>query len=1336
MDTPTLAIPVKLDAFVLNKSAADGEARDRARIAPITQPNYSYLRLQDSMLQPDILNPIQLHDAAPSSRNSRITELGSGQTREHRLGVYLHWMIPRPYRIGNTATHSRKASVPHINESSENSADAPTFPAIPNRWLVIRRITSKLPPNVNMDPVKAWVVESDWMRLIDELEGEDLQTDVSPFLWSPQSYMDGSKGPSIEQQAEVFIGGRTPASSWKEQGDARKRVPLSVLNSSNQLFPDYQPHNSNVFSIIDTFEFGDGKGQTGKLAQATADYYVIGWHDKTADDPLHNISDNGDRMTRGECIGDFKMEVNNADDEKVAAWLKSTEDARVVCHGAMYEVQWHDNWTDETRPRVLADKAACEVSQNMPVAIGTTPIDAMLAYVAAHQGTEIEQDLYALGALLRAQDESIDSRRAGSDEVQNYNFARFAGGKRYTLNSEPGKPAAPPSKEAGEQVNRLNQSQSLLDSAARWLKQSRWDLFSVWWKYVTDLDRGQARKKDQYSKQVEELRGRFLQLSQVIQEQQTAVGTIKTRLTEMGYPEDAIKEAVLPEFHQQLDPTLFLGGVKAGWPSDYLDALKVRIDFQIPAPPEDDPGLKDYGIDCLPEYLRPAGRRLLNEFQAPPDPLDASRAQTPGIYPPLYSDGRDRWSKTQPWFPLFMEWEAEYYHVPYDCWEMDEYAASQAIDKRFRHVIKQDEPLWEKKINDRRRVSGRILILPQPVFSLQANITRLFETVPPEKLDLILPKDARDRLRSKINELSFISAPLDGFADHLATLAPGSHLKPNVRYPGGPPRPMEDAWRESSDVGLGEDKLKQMGTETDLTPYASLVGLRNRDTPAMKPAVHGQFKLTRVNVIDKFGQAVCVVDPTRRPQGPSPIYPCLSEYYAPQAYRDTKLPNVVEQGDEPDEGCQFVQMPPAINQPARLNMEFVRLASETTASEPYWRPVSEWENPIWGWVVVNYANYGLQFFLPNGTFYREVRIAQRGTVASAEWLPFERPDGVGGAPELDKLITALSSETDSKYLLDFIGMISKAVGESASAPSAYSECVTSLVGKPFALVHAGVSLELSDNARRNQSSIGNQATMPLPYELLQKPRSKQYEFQVKLGDRARPHDGLVGYFQTPAALQSGAALDFKNLYTYFSEPTANIHPIDKSTMPKLKPFWANPQQYTTADAEGKAKEYFKARNNALSVFAFIMDPFTAVNAYSSILPIQPLKLPTWTWESALRSMTAFFHFGPIVVPEDVPAFLEEKRLQADYDLRSAQSRVDSLITMPAIPVAEWSWLQPYDVPDKPPQTSDVEGISRFMALNLAQLDPRPKFESGPRAALEGYLQMNKPFTQNDPKKGF
>lgn len=66
--------------------------------------SYTFLRLgSDHLIEPDILDHVDLHSTQPAALNSRLTDLGTGQVIEKRLGVYVHWTLPQFYRIGMSA---------------------------------------------------------------------------------------------------------------------------------------------------------------------------------------------------------------------------------------------------------------------------------------------------------------------------------------------------------------------------------------------------------------------------------------------------------------------------------------------------------------------------------------------------------------------------------------------------------------------------------------------------------------------------------------------------------------------------------------------------------------------------------------------------------------------------------------------------------------------------------------------------------------------------------------------------------------------------------------------------------------------------------------------------------------------------------------------------------------------------------------------------------------------------------------------------------------------------------------------------------------------------------
>jgi hypothetical protein len=116
-----------------------------------------------------------------------------------------------------------------------------------------------------------------------------------------------------------------------------------------------------------------------------------------------------------------------------------------------------------------------------------------------------------------------------------------------------------------------------------------------------------------------------------------------------------------------------------------------------------------------------------------------------------------------------------------------------------------------------------------------------------------------------------------------------------------------------------------------------------------KPATHGQFRLTKVNIIAKFGQVVHAVDPTVPAEAAEPL-------------PDKPLVANAVLLDGPGK-CEFVQLPPHINQPARINAHFVRVFKDRSLStKPLYQRLPEAESPVWGLIVVNFPNNGLKVF--------------------------------------------------------------------------------------------------------------------------------------------------------------------------------------------------------------------------------------------------------------------------------------------------------------------------------------------------------------------------------------
>ncbi|OCL13673.1 hypothetical protein AOQ84DRAFT_359555 [Glonium stellatum] len=340
------------------------------------------------------------------------------------------------------------------------------------------------------------------MRHINDIPDDvDLETDVTPFV----AYEEvGTKG-VLATQAEIFIGQRHGHSGWDAGKGWTEDTPplaqfldLTIMNAANPLFPDYVPHNASVFSIVDSFAYKDATSADPQcLTAATADYFVISWHSDLNDGPL---SKNKAGQSRDRPSAIFLQNSNPdpmSEDDKISALLDSEDPANVLIYGVISNVKYNVT----TKPRSLADEAALKFTSDVkiePLSLGTTPLDAVLTFLEAHQSnienifgprtSGVTGDILQLATLLYAADDSYDSRVKVQDLLYTNNWASSQGGFEWKFDGKApaGEPPVAPTKEQVDALNSLNDLQALLDTLSRKLKSKRWTLFAEWWKFVSD----------------------------------------------------------------------------------------------------------------------------------------------------------------------------------------------------------------------------------------------------------------------------------------------------------------------------------------------------------------------------------------------------------------------------------------------------------------------------------------------------------------------------------------------------------------------------------------------------------------------------------------------------------------------------------------------------------------------------------------------------------------------------------------------------------------------------------------------------------------------------------
>ena len=216
-------------------------------------------------------------------------------------------------------------------------------------------------------------------------------------------------------------------------------------------------------------------------------------------------------------------------------------------------------------------------------------MDAIMAYVSGHVSQpdsdkdstdprKVEEVLLKLQTLLLDREGGVESQRKALDMVSNLDFGRVDGGKQHFLadtktpadkgqaNSKVQLATTFKAREDDIQaIKVLNQQQHHLDALSRHFSKTQWDLFTAWWKLLTespsvDREAGATNHETVRSSLVDFL-GSINNSSGNVQ---GAVDKSKSDVkTKTGVD---IQTGSAAPFYQGSDPTLLVAGISSGWP--------------------------------------------------------------------------------------------------------------------------------------------------------------------------------------------------------------------------------------------------------------------------------------------------------------------------------------------------------------------------------------------------------------------------------------------------------------------------------------------------------------------------------------------------------------------------------------------------------------------------------------------------------------------------------------------------------------------------------------------------------------------------------------------------
>ncbi|MBD0670219.1 hypothetical protein [Streptomyces sp. CBMA156] len=1187
---PALVVPVALDALVVNPALL---RRDGFRT---WRQNYQAL---DDFTSPE-----------PDEGDRQ-----SDDPQFRQTGVHLHWALPRGLRHG-------------VQDPATGEVD---YPLVPNRWLVTRF------SGTGTRRVRAWVIESDCPHTAYALrQGHPLEhssphlvTDATLSAW--RASRDPYRSARTDASPQVLLGlafplaDRTP---WTERA-AADRLFLTAMGAGDQHFTTYVPHNTNVFSFLDDL--------SDVTAADTLGYQVIGWYSDPAADVLATLPPGTPYAGLLDRLGwrDPRLTGDPAVDGAVPPAVRSlyqglaltvpwdpADNAAVPSPDPLQTVR--DNRTLNVALGTTTEDAFTALAGHALQATGARPAAADVQLLRAFL-----HDLLAV-AEETGGDERV--RRA----VHAASFRPSSGGYRWTVTPPPadpapdGTPAAPFTPPAW--LTTLNDDQNRLDSLLGEVHALQWRLNSLWLKngileFLPPPPPGDAPDQDDIRAELDPTRPGSL--AHTLREKAVQARTLAARVPQPdpSAPHATAQEALQagisafarakgltggatlkavprPAYWRTTDPVVSVSGIRP--PADAVvsdEPVPVRpLADHTPAPPVSavsvggrpvtaTPGQGGLptlpGLGALPGEVAP----LLTEYYlldpgnaaalaaatglAAGDLTAALTAHRPADYTgTLPALGLAPWS--QPWEPLFMEWNVSYRHIPHSvdgqgCWAFD------GTDYRYTPGARLD--------GDPVDVTGISALGPHP--------RALFASRLKEFVSRNGSADQRDRLAAwlgAIGDWGILAQELTGFNERLAARDTRAFRRPTT---GDDDLPHIAGLAGYPDADT-EDALpaRYRGRVTSV-PY--LPGGESADFHETR---QGQIHVRELFLYDKFGRVLDVVSPDLRQGG-------LHEYRSFPLIVDTSL--TTESSLTPTVAA-VAQLPPRPLQPARLDFDLLDAATGTRVVETAADP-----SPVTGWLLPDHLDRSLLLYDPAGRFLGTYRLLTDGSGTRAgQWEP--PPDGtVTGLAQVEALAPDLAGLVRSRRLATeanlsaFLDVVDSTLWTTDPLGRRTDQTLSALIGRPLALVRARLRLTLDGPPL---TDTGWAATLDPPA-----PAFTADPFAVRLGDQAARDDGLIGFFRTAP----GGGYDYER----FDSVTAPDHGQDLIVPIGPPGTLPDPQR-------GAGHLDLAFGDPAPTRLLLLVDPRASVHAVSGITPTVSVTVQPAHVDGALRHLQAQFRFGPVM----------------------------------------------------------------------------------------------------------
>ena len=609
-----LMVPVHLDAFVL--------AQDQM----VAGATANFARLPYSDTTQDV------NAAVANISEEIVSQPFDDQNLYLKAGIHLHWSLPDALTRGlHTATGT-------------------DFPAVPNRWLVMR---SKQTDGQMASVERSWVVESDYLFPNGAAEPPDsITVPCAP---------DAAQG---HYRPFRYQGRSLPLQSWQAHDPSAECVSkLTAIGYGEPLFAAFYPNCLSVFGLYDS----DYTAPPSDLC-----YDVVGWYSDGAQDPLSAfLTSFSAGRSQPPTTAELQAAVSNAFQWSLSLSADQEFPTQMLCYARL---TFHPS-VNIANP---AKGAAVTVS------IGNNSTEALSAYLGSRIDSQhkaaIEDELEALHLAYRLENRSLDIGANFAQARHETSFLAVSGGTLWLIAPQTASSAPADAASAQEQaattlptelatkLDALNRAQRAYDQAQSRISSLRKQLFSDWYKYMLcvyppDDARDDYPDSDEVRYYIEQ------QDMAPLQQALDATGQLSLGYDNVGQLADASADApntLAATVAQAINDLL---ATLSSFNSAHLTRT-VNVLKATPAPrywlPRD-PGYRAPGATVTPTERH--GQDGLLTCQAfanmttqnlVPAQLAALKNRIASIDPGAPDDfhGLSTWTQ-QPWNPFLLDWEVE-----------------------------------------------------------------------------------------------------------------------------------------------------------------------------------------------------------------------------------------------------------------------------------------------------------------------------------------------------------------------------------------------------------------------------------------------------------------------------------------------------------------------------------------------------------------------------------------------------------------------------------------------------------------------------------------------------